>query len=445
MLKYKLIIIPVLLISFFSFGQVNDSGYKTKAEENTGYYLTRVNSYAEAINYSKEESYQIGFLINEAISIYIDQSYRLTTTQLIFRKSEKEIINQMNDLVNQSLDLFKIEHHFNGFSNHVAQTLGEITSITWGIDEYLLLGDDQAERDFVLANYIDHEFKKLEKECHAEVNSFIRENRIEISTDMYMDKQEELVKVSKMKYESKDFITPLEYNLDWPIAAAAFELDFVFPKSFIDGYNAYVKANEKSTKKHKKRKNDYTEELIAVIKQNSEQLSALQKDLKNYNEAGIARDHEQNYALQKQIGELQNQINDIKKQVNKQRHLIKNNETEKVAVEKTIIQFENNSTAINSFDVVKLNRVFLSLIKMPEYKVIITGYADKSGNTKNNIDLSRKRAEEVKKYLIDQGISKERLIVNYMGDINSKTENSSDRKVVIEFINKTSAIYFTVN
>jgi len=445
MLKTKLIVFPVLLISLISFGQVNDSGYhnnSNKKKGNTGYYLTRVNSFSEVARYSEEETYQINYLINEALNIYIDQSYRLTTTQLIFRKTEKEMINQMDNLVNQSLALFKIKTQFNGFSYDVVKKLVDVTSLEWGINEYLIMGDDQAERDFVLANYIGSKFEELESACHAEVNDFIQKNNIDISKDTYSNKQEELVRVSNEKYESADFIAPLEYTLDWPIAAAAYELDFVFPKSFIEGYNAYVKTSKKAGKQ-KKRKKDYTEELIAVIKQNSAQLSALQKDLQSYNEAGIIRDREQNYALQLQISELQNQIDEISKKVNNQGALINNNVKDKVALNKTTIQFDKNSTTLNSYGIVQLNRVFVTLIKMPKYKVIITGFADKSGNTDLNVYLSQQRAREVEKYLVALGIDTERLIVNYMGDLYSNSNNASDRKVTVEFINKVSTIDFT--
>ena len=103
-----------------------------------------------------------------------------------------------------------------------------------------------------------------------------------------------------------------------------------------------------------------------------------------------------------------------------------------------------NSTKINNTGKILLNKVFDTLIKSPKNKVIITGFADKTGNTDYNIYLSRKRAQEVKSYLMYKGIKKNRLIVNYMGDVYSNSKNSSDRKVEIEFINKSSSIDFTL-
>ena len=426
-----------------SFGQLNKGGNSfglNTIEAGEQHYLSTNNTHYNRFYSLEEQRNKIGELINEAISIYIDQSYQLTTTQLLFKSSEKEMISQMEDLVNQSLRLFHINQLFPGFSDNVEETLHEITTINWGIEKYLLLGDDEIERDLTLTTFINQQFMILKNACHSEVSVFIEENNIEISPNAWDEKQKELARVSTVEYQSENFITPLEYTLDWPIAAAANELDFAFPKSFINGYNKYSKSN----KKQKKRKRDYTEELIAVIKQNSEQLISLQADLKKYNDAGIDRDREQNYSIQSQISVLQSQINELNNRVNTRNNLSVKYISE-FAFDKTTVTFDVNSTKINNAGKILLNKVFDTLIKSPKNKVIITGFADKTGNTDYNIYLSRKRAQEVKNYLSYKGIKKNRLIVNYMGDVYSNSKNSSDRKVEIEFINKSSSIDFTVN
>ena len=57
------------------------------------------------------------------------------------------MISQLEDLVNQSLKLFYIKQHFSGFSIKVESTLHDIASLNWGIEKYLLLGDDEIERE----------------------------------------------------------------------------------------------------------------------------------------------------------------------------------------------------------------------------------------------------------------------------------------------------------
>ena len=130
-------------------------------------YLSSNNKHYNRFSSSEDQRNKIGELINEAISIYIDQSYQLTTTQLVFKTSEEEMITQMEGLVNQTLRLFRINQHFNGFSLTVKQTLHSITTINWGIEKYLLLGDDEIERDLTLTTYINQEFIVLKNACHS--------------------------------------------------------------------------------------------------------------------------------------------------------------------------------------------------------------------------------------------------------------------------------------
>jgi outer membrane protein OmpA-like peptidoglycan-associated protein len=440
-LRIVFVALILLLTSVISLGQTNNKN--SIINEEPEHYLTRVNSLSDYANFADEGMHQINDLINEAINIYIDQSYRLTTKQIKFRKSEEEMIEQMEGLVNKSLEMFQINHYFDGFSYDVVKTLVDIKSLHWGNNEYLLLGDDSAERDFVLSNYIDHEIRNLEKICHNEVNSFIRENNIDIPVVEFMHKLEDLARASEINREETDMIPPIEFMLDWPIEAAAYEMEYRFKSDFIAGYNAYKKANSKT----KKRKKDYTEELITVIKQNSAQLASLQKSLLIINEAGIERDRQQNDILQMQIDDLQNQISDLSKKITDNKHPLDMNIKfdDRINFNDVTIQFDKNSTTINPTGKVLLNKVFDSLIKSPKYKVVITGFADKSGNTDFNVTISQKRALEIQNYLIAQGIVEERLIVNYMGDLYSNSENTSDRKVVIEFINKMSSIDFSSN
>ena len=45
----------------------------------------------------------------------------------------------------------------------------------------------------------------------------------------------------------------------------------------------------------------------------------------------------------------------------------------------------------------------------PTLKIAIHGHTDDVGDAKENLQLSTNRSEEVKKYLIDKGIDKERI------------------------------------
>ncbi|MBF0357738.1 MAG: OmpA family protein [Magnetococcales bacterium] len=56
-----------------------------------------------------------------------------------------------------------------------------------------------------------------------------------------------------------------------------------------------------------------------------------------------------------------------------------------------------------------LDKVVLYLKEHPELKVELGGHTDSSGDESYNVDLSNRRAMAIKNYLLDRGISKERM------------------------------------
>ncbi|MEZ4799548.1 MAG: OmpA family protein, partial [Flavobacteriales bacterium] len=96
--------------------------------------------------------------------------------------------------------------------------------------------------------------------------------------------------------------------------------------------------------------------------------------------------------------------------------------------------FDKNSYVLNAEYKMMLAEVVDILARNPRMKLLITGMTDQSGNDAYNLDLSRKRAGEVKKFLNQSGIGQDRLITKYYGDTKSDSESASDRKVIIEFL-----------
>jgi outer membrane protein OmpA-like peptidoglycan-associated protein len=72
-----------------------------------------------------------------------------------------------------------------------------------------------------------------------------------------------------------------------------------------------------------------------------------------------------------------------------------------------------------------LDEVALSLREWPEVTVEIQGHTDSRGGYDLNMNLSRRRAETVRQYLIDKGVSPERLTANGYGPDRPIADNRS--------------------
>ncbi len=96
--------------------------------------------------------------------------------------------------------------------------------------------------------------------------------------------------------------------------------------------------------------------------------------------------------------------------------------------------FEKNAHQLTSGHKAQLNRVEIDLKVDQSLLVLVTGFADKTGNTDFNAWLSEQRANAVYQYLLVRKIPEDRIVVNYLGDIESRYANPADRKVEISYI-----------
>ncbi len=71
--------------------------------------------------------------------------------------------------------------------------------------------------------------------------------------------------------------------------------------------------------------------------------------------------------------------------------------------------------------------------------IVLTGHTDSDGNDEYNIELSRKRVNEVQKWLVDNGYQKSNISIDYRGErdllVDEKSENDKqqNRRVTIQF------------
>jgi type IX secretion system PorP/SprF family membrane protein len=89
-----------------------------------------------------------------------------------------------------------------------------------------------------------------------------------------------------------------------------------------------------------------------------------------------------------------------------------------------------------------LNRLSELLVKRTDWKLKIKGFTDARASSDFNLDLSKRRAEAVMFYLVNRGVSREQLMVEFYGEQMPAASNTSEggqqlnRRVEMEFIFK---------
>lgn len=73
----------------------------------------------------------------------------------------------------------------------------------------------------------------------------------------------------------------------------------------------------------------------------------------------------------------------------------------------------------------ELDRIYDFMNKNPNIKIELAGHADATGDAAYNLQLSQKRAESVKLYLVNKGISSSRMDVKYFGESQPAADNGN--------------------
>jgi len=102
------------------------------------------------------------------------------------------------------------------------------------------------------------------------------------------------------------------------------------------------------------------------------------------------------------------------------------------------IQFELNSDKLMASSNRYLDEVVLIMTENPEYKMKISGHTCDLGSAELNMDLSKRRAESVKKYMQSKGIDRDRIIAVGFGQTrpvaDNNTANGKERNRRVEFL-----------
>jgi len=103
------------------------------------------------------------------------------------------------------------------------------------------------------------------------------------------------------------------------------------------------------------------------------------------------------------------------------------------------LNFDTDKSAIKAVHNDGLDKLALVLSKQKDWKLLIEGHTDDEASEESNLKLSRKRAEEVKKYLVDKGVLESMITANGYGEALPIEDNST-----VEGKAKNRRIEFTV-
>jgi len=183
-------------------------------------------------------------------------------------------------------------------------------------------------------------------------------------------------------------------------------------------------SDTKPSRRSRRGKNDFSERVVELLEENNRILSSY---------SGMFE------SLQRQIDEInERDYTDVRQEIAEMRMIIEELESRSNSPsrsEEEYLVYAKNDYQLNLLQKTKLNRFVVLMAKNPEKRLLVMGFADKSGNVEYNAWLSQQRAQSVQDYLLSMGVSSDRIVVSYFGDTESTSSSPADRRVELSLIN----------
>jgi outer membrane protein OmpA-like peptidoglycan-associated protein len=403
---------------------------------------TRITEHRIVINYyepaNEQQLDQFDNLVSSYLALYIDRCAVLNDDKVNLRKSKKETLRDLNGIVKGVLDFYEYEKlkDFKGFSAMVAKKLAGIDELDFSKNNFAAGATDEDSKNRMQKFYLEKELSDLKLLANMEVGIFGDDNLMVVSSSdetVIDDGAKQRILDEYFAYDPNKTLEPIKVKLSDESMAL-----INFKDASVLGGEAGPESAAPS--------GDFAAEVIKLLQSNNEKLDGMQKQIDDLRAEQMRIWQEQqdakNVTMQKQIDDLREMVF----------ALVKMNTGDAVAdmkptlppsrSESTVsnvpgsmnIYFEKGSTVLDASSKLSLNEIVDILARSPGLKLIVTGYADKTGDPAKNLLLSQQRANEVKRFLAASGLSQDRFITKYFGDRDSINESKSDRKVTIEFL-----------
>lgn len=99
--------------------------------------------------------------------------------------------------------------------------------------------------------------------------------------------------------------------------------------------------------------------------------------------------------------------------------------------EQFTLQFPEGSAALGLSAEYGLNALMEWMFAYPNLRVMITGHSDATGSARSNMELSRRRAQVVRYYLLELGAGVDRVTVSHFGEERPEWGGAFDRRVEV--------------
>jgi outer membrane protein OmpA-like peptidoglycan-associated protein len=298
-----------------------------------------------------------------------------------------------------------------------------------------------ADRQYMQRSYVMKELSDLKLLVDMEVGFFSSDNLMVVSSideTLINDETKQQLLEDYLAYDKNKPLQPIKVKLSDESLAL---INFKDNTTITGKADTYSSANTKDD-------GSLTAQVLKLLESNNAKLDGMQKQIDDLRTEQLRlwqqQQDEKSLAMQKQIDDLREmvfalvQMNTGDAIADGGKGTVAPERFKAVTVSNVPssmnVYFAKAMTTLDAGSKLALNEIVDILARDPSLNLIITGYADKTGDAAKNLIISQERANNVKRFLISSGLSSDRFITKYFGDRDSSNESTNDRKVLIEFV-----------
>lgn len=369
----------------------------------------------------EDQSLMLDRLAEAAIGAYLDARVHFTKQGVRSDLPADRLGHEVNGMLAAALEATGADVPFSGLSASTQRQLDRLTRIDWSQARFSVDSGESQDKYLAIYYYVRSQREELERQVRADL--------LPLSTVPVIGRNlgspGTMVRINSTcgtVFDEENFLCALDLRL--ADSSDGFAMEPTLAVEDLRALSARAVAPEPAPAAQPKvRKRDrWLKGELDAIHQRIESMDQ-RKEL---------------WELRDRMDDLEDRITGLELEVQESRRepLIDNPAAmlSELTGRNITVRFERNSTMLLPEQQVLLNEVFEQLARSPLEKVLVTGYTDRSGDPEVNLRLSEARAKAVRNYLMQRGISPDRLLVNYYGDSRSIGRDPGERRVEVEWI-----------
>ncbi len=360
-------------------------------------------------------------LMEAGIGAYLDARVHFTKQGVVSDVPSDQLADEIDAMVRSAAEDLGVPHAFDRLSEPTRMQLSRLTHIDWSQARYGVDAGEDQDKYLAIYFYVRSQREELERQLRADLlplaSVAVLGNAVaEPGSQVWINSTCGTV------FDEENYLCALDLQL-----------------ADTGGGGIDPALGQRLMQAMAERSEDVTEEVVEMPRLRKRD-RWLKVELDGINERIDRMDQRRElWAIRDRLDDIEDRVAGLTLEVRDVRSNVPEEENPSANLSDLVgrnitVRFDRNSTQLNAEYRVLLNEVFEQLARSSIQRVLVTGYSDRTGDPDQNLLLSELRAHAVRNYLMQRGISAERLLVNYYGDSRSSGRDPSERRVELEWI-----------